>query len=418
MVWTKQQRSVALASYLGWTLDAFDFFLMVFVLKDIAKAFGTEITSVTIALTLTLALRPLGALIFGRMADRFGRRPVLMLNIVLFSLLDLASGFATSLTMLLVLRSLFGVAMGGEWGVGSALTMESIPAKSRGVMSGILQAGYPSGYLLASVVFGLLHDSIGWRGMFMIGIVPALLVLFIRRNVPESPSWERGQRAGARPSILAVLAREWKLAVYMIVLMTAFNFFSHGTQDMYPTFLLVQHKLSTHTVSAIAITYNIGAIIGGIVFGALSEKIGRRKAIAFAALIALPVLPLWAFASGSIPLAIGAFLMQISVQGAWGVIPAHLNEMSPPEVRATFPGLVYQLGNLLASGNATIQATIAHRNGDNYGMAMAIVAGIVAVVISVLIGLGGEHRGQPMDAGEGAAPDADVGEASLAGAAR
>jgi SHS family lactate transporter-like MFS transporter len=403
MTWTKEQRSVALASYLGWTLDAFDFFLMVFVLKDIAKAFGTEITSVTVAITLTLALRPLGALIFGRLADRFGRRPVLMANVLLFSLFDLASGFATSLTMLLVLRSLFGVAMGGEWGVGSALTMESIPPKSRGLMSGILQAGYPSGYLLASIVFGLLHDSIGWRGMFMIGVAPALLVLFIRRNVPESPAWERG-RTTERPSIFAVLAREWKLALYMIVLMTAFNFFSHGTQDMYPTFLTVQHKFSTHTVSLIAITYNIGAIIGGVLFGSLSEKIGRRKAIAGAALLALPVLPLWAFASGSVALAIGAFLMQISVQGAWGVIPAHLNEMSPPEVRATFPGLVYQLGNLFASANATIQASIAHRHGDNYGLAMAIVAGIVSIVIAALIGFGREQRGMRMgtDGAQGA----------------
>ena len=415
MTWTKEQRSVALASYLGWTLDAFDFFLMVFVLKDIAKAFGTEITSVTIAITLTLALRPLGALIFGRLADRFGRRPVLMVNVLLFSLFDLASGFATSLTMLLVLRSLFGVAMGGEWGVGSALTMESVPPKSRGLMSGILQAGYPSGYLLASIVFGLLHDSIGWRGMFMIGVAPALLVLFIRRNVPESPAWERG-RTTARPSIFAVLAREWKLALYMIVLMTAFNFFSHGTQDMYPTFLTVQHKFSTHTVSLIAITYNIGAIIGGVLFGSLSEKIGRRKAIAGAALLALPVLPLWAFASGSVALAIGAFLMQISVQGAWGVIPAHLNEMSPPEVRATFPGLVYQLGNLFASANATIQAGIAHRHGDNYGLAMAIVAGIVSIVIATLIGFGREQRGARMDTDGDHGADWAPSQPSLAGA--
>jgi SHS family lactate transporter-like MFS transporter len=415
MTWTKEQRSVALASYLGWTLDAFDFFLMVFVLKDIAKAFGTEITSVTVAITLTLALRPLGALIFGRLADRFGRRPVLMANVLLFSLFDLASGFATSLTMLLVLRSLFGVAMGGEWGVGSALTMESIPPKSRGLMSGILQAGYPSGYLLASIVFGLLHDSIGWRGMFMIGVAPALLVLFIRRNVPESPAWERG-RATERPSIFAVLAREWKLALYMIVLMTAFNFFSHGTQDMYPTFLTVQHKFSTHTVSLIAITYNIGAIIGGVLFGSLSEKIGRRKAIAGAALLALPVLPLWAFASGSVALAIGAFLMQISVQGAWGVIPAHLNEMSPPEVRATFPGLVYQLGNLFASANATIQASIAHRHGDNYGLAMAIVAGIVSIVIAALIGFGREQRGTRMGTDGAQGADWAPPQPSLAGA--
>jgi SHS family lactate transporter-like MFS transporter len=371
-----------------------------------------------LVITATLALRPVGAFIFGRLADRFGRRPVLMANVLTYSVLAFASAFAPDFTTFLVLRCLFGVAMGGEWGVGSALTMESIPPKSRGIMSGILQAGYPSGYLLASVVFGLLHDSIGWRGMFMIGILPALLVLFIRRNVPESPSWERGQRAGVRPSILAVLAREWKLALYMIVLMTAFNFFSHGTQDLYPTFLLVQHKFSTHTVSIIAITYNIGAIIGGILFGSLSEKIGRRKAIAIAALIALPVLPLWAFASGSIALAIGAFLMQISVQGAWGVIPAHLNEMSPPEVRATFPGLVYQLGNLLASANATIQAGIAHQHGDNYGMAMALVAGTVAVVISILISLGREHRGVQMDAGEGAAIEPSVGAGKMVGAGR
>ncbi|WP_206093705.1 MFS transporter [Pandoraea thiooxydans] len=401
MAWTKQQKSVALASFLGWTLDAFDFFLMVFVLKDIAKAFDVEITSVTIAIMLTLALRPLGALIFGRLADRFGRRPVLMANILLFSVLDLASGFATSLTMLLVLRCLFGVAMGGEWGVGSALTMESIPAKSRGIMSGILQAGYPAGYLLASGVFGLLHDTIGWRGMFVIGIAPALVVLFIRRNVPESPTWQRG--AGKpRPSIVAVFAREWKLALYGIVLMTAFNFFSHGTQDMYPTFLTVQHKLSAHMVGLLAATSAIGAIIGGIVFGALSERIGRRKAIAIAALLALPVLPLWAFSTGSLALGIGAFLMQISVQGAWGVIPAHLNELSPGEVRATFPGLIYQLGNFLACANATLQAGIAANHGGDYGYAMALVAGIVAIVISVLIMFGPERRGTQMQMTESA----------------
>ncbi|WDD94352.1 MFS transporter [Burkholderia sp. FERM BP-3421] len=395
MSWTREQRNVTIAAYLGWTLDAFDFFLMVFVLKDIAAEFNTKIPAVALAVTFTLAARPIGALIFGRLADRFGRRPTLMVNIACYSLLELASGFAPSLAALLVLRTLFGVAMGGEWGVGSALTMETVPTHSRGAVSGLLQAGYPSGYLLASVVFGVLYPYIGWRGMFMVGVLPALLVLYVRSHVPESPAWKQMEKR-PRPSLVATLRQNWKLSVYAVVLMTAFNFFSHGTQDLYPTFLREQHQFDPHTVSLIAIVLNIGAIVGGLTFGSLSEKIGRRRAIFIAALIALPVLPLWAFSSGAVALAIGAFLMQISVQGAWGVIPVHLNEISPDEIRATFPGFVYQLGNLLAAGNATWQAQIAVSHDNNYGLALAIVAGIVAVVIAVLILFSRERRGIDM----------------------
>ncbi|KVH11588.1 MFS transporter [Burkholderia anthina] len=395
MSWTREQRNVTIAAYLGWTLDAFDFFLMVFVLKDIAAEFASTIPAVAFALTLTLAMRPLGALIFGRLADRFGRRPTLMVNIACYSLLELASGFAPSLTALLVLRALFGIAMGGEWGVGSALTMETVPTHARGVVSGLLQAGYPSGYLLASVVFGLFYQYIGWRGMFMVGVLPALLVLYVRAHVPESPAWKQMEKR-ARPSLGATLKQNWKLTLYAIVLMTAFNFFSHGTQDLYPTFLREQQHFDPHTVSWITIVLNVGAIVGGLAFGAISERIGRRRAIFIAALIALPVLPLWAFSSGAIALAAGAFLMQISVQGAWGVIPVHLNEISPDEIRATFPGVVYQLGNLLASGNATMQASLAVSNGNNYGFALALVAGIVAVAIAVLILFSRERRGIDM----------------------
>ncbi len=294
-----------------------------------------------------------------------------------------------------MLRTLFGVAMGGEWGVGSALTMETVPTHSRGVVSGLLQAGYPSGYLLASVVFGVLYPYIGWRGMFMVGVLPALLVLYVRSHVPESPAWKQMEKR-PRPSLVATLRQNWKLSIYAVVLMTAFNFFSHGTQDLYPTFLREQHQFDPHTVSLIAIVLNIGAIVGGLTFGSLSEKIGRRRAIFIAALLALPVLPLWAFSSGAVALAIGAFLMQISVQGAWGVIPVHLNEISPDEIRATFPGFVYQLGNLLASGNATWQAQIAVSHDNNYGLALALVAGIVAVVIAVLILFSRERRGIDM----------------------
>ncbi|WP_322101959.1 MFS transporter [Paraburkholderia sp. J41] len=395
MSWTREQKNVTIAAYLGWTLDAFDFFLTVFVLKDIATEFNTKIPAVAFAITLTLAMRPLGALIFGRLADKYGRRPTLMVNIACYSLLELLSGFSPNLTTFITLRALFGIAMGGEWGVGSALTMETIPPKARGVVSGLLQAGYPSGYLLASIVFGVLYQYIGWRGMFFVGVLPALLVLYVRAHVPESPAWKEMEKR-QRPSLLATLKHNLALSIYAIVLMTAFNFFSHGTQDLYPTFLREQHHFDPHTVSLITIVLNIGAIVGGLFFGSVSEKIGRRRAIFIAALIALPVLPLWAFSQGPMLLALGAFLMQISVQGAWGVIPVHLNEISPDEIRATFPGLVYQLGNLFASVNATMQASLAETHDNNYGMAMAIVAGTVAVVIAVLILFSRERRGIDM----------------------
>jgi SHS family lactate transporter-like MFS transporter len=395
MSWTREQRNVTIAAYLGWTLDAFDFFLMVFVLKDIAAEFNTKIPDVAFAITLTLAMRPLGALLFGRLADKFGRRPTLMINIACYSLLELLSGLSPNLTTLLILRALFGIAMGGEWGVGSALTMETVPTAARGVVSGLLQAGYPSGYLLASIAFGVVYPFVGWRGMFFIGVAPALLVMYVRAHVPESPAW-RAMEKRPRPGLIATLKRNWTLSLYAIVLMTAFNFFSHGTQDLYPTFLREQHHFDPHTVSLITITLNVGAIVGGLFFGALSEKIGRRVTIFIAALIALPVLYLWAFSTTPLMLAIGAFLMQISVQGAWGVIPVHLNEISPDEIRATFPGLVYQLGNLLAAVNATMQASLAASHGNNYGMAMAIVAGVVAVVIAALIFFSHERRGIDM----------------------
>jgi len=388
--WTSEQRHVVAASFLGWTLDAFDFFLMVFVLKDIAREFGTEITSVTVAILLTLAMRPVGAFLFGRAADRWGRRPTLMVDVLFYSVVEFASGLSPDLTTLLILRAVYGVAMGGEWGVGASLTMESIPPHARGFVSGLLQSGYPFGYFLASVVYGVLFPYIGWRGMFMVGVVPALLVLYIRRHVPESPSWKP---AAAKSNTLAVLKSHWRLGIYAVVLMTAFNFFSHGTQDLYPTFLQVQHGLAPHEVGLIAVVYNIGAIIGGISFGSLSERFGRRHSIIAAAALSLIVMPLWAFAAGAIWLAVGAFFMQILVQGAWGVVPVHLNELSPHEARGTFPGFTYQLGNLIASVNAPLQATIAAHYGGDYAFALAIVAGVVAVAIIILAAVGTEAKG-------------------------
>jgi SHS family lactate transporter-like MFS transporter len=402
--WTREQRSVVIASFLGWALDAFDFFLLVFVLKDIAQEFGTEISHVTFAILLTLAMRPIGAFLFGRAADRWGRRPTLMVNVLLYSIIEFASAFSPNLTVLLVLRALYGVAMGGEWGVGASLAMESIPPRARGFVSGLLQSGYPTGYFLASIVYGLLFPIIGWRGMFMVGVLPALLVLYIRRHVPESPTWDRA--AAARSGTFSILTSHWRLGLYAVVLMTAFNFFSHGTQDLYPTFLQVQHGLSPHAVGTIAAIYNVGAILGGILCGSLSERIGRRRMIVIAALLSLPVLPLWAFSDSPVLLAMGAFLMQFMVKGAWGVIPVHLNELSPDEARGTFPGLVYQLGNLLASANATIQAGIATHFGGNYGLALALVAGSVAIIIAVLTSLGDEAKGVAFGTGRHRQPAA------------
>jgi SHS family lactate transporter-like MFS transporter len=389
----KSQRSAFLASFLGWTLDAFDFFLMSFTLGAIAKDFSVEVPEVALAITLTLACRPIGAFVFGRLADRFGRRPVLMADILLFAVLEVASAFSPNLTVFLILRALFGIAMGGEWGIGASLTFETIPDRARGAVSGILQQGYACGFLLASIVNWALFEVIGWRGMFIVGVIPALLVVYIRMSVEESPVWKKGEHAKAKLSFLAAMRGHWKLAAYVIVLMTAFNFLSHGTQDLYPQFLRTTHHFDNGMVSLLTIVGNVGAIVGGIAFGAWSERLGRRKAIIFASLLALPVLPLWAFAQTPILLGLGAFLMQVAVQGAWGVVPTHLNELSPDAVRGTFPGLMYQLGNLLAAINATWQAQLAVFYGGNYAISLAIVAGAAAIGIVILTAAGVEKKG-------------------------
>jgi SHS family lactate transporter-like MFS transporter len=390
---TPNQRSAVIASYLGWMLDAFDFFILVFVLKDVAQEFATDVETVTYAIFLTLAARPVGALLFGLAADRYGRRPVLMIDILLFSLLEFASGLAPSLAIFLILRLAFGVAMGGEWGVGAALTMETIPPQTRGVVSGILQTGYPSGYLLAAITYFALYGLIGWRGMFMIGALPALLVLYIRGKVEESPVFLAHAHAKQGAGLVKMLRDSAGRFFYVVLLMTAFNFLSHGTQDLYPAFLQLQHHFSQHTVGLIAIVYNVGAILGGLLFGALSQRIGRRRAILVAALLTLPLIPVWAYGAGPLTLAVGAFLMQFAVQGAWGVVPAHLNELSPGELRGTFPGFAYQLGNLLASPTAPIQASIAQENGGNYAFALATVAVIAAMTLVVLAACGKEAHG-------------------------
>jgi SHS family lactate transporter-like MFS transporter len=393
----RDQWAACVASLCGWTLDAFDYFLMVFMLRSIAADFHSEVKDVAYGLFLTLAFRPLGALVFGWLADRYGRRPVLMMDIVLFSLIELASAFAPSLRALLILRALFGFAMGGEWGIGASLAMETIPTQSRGIVSGILQEGYALGYLLAAVVYGLAFDRVGWRGLFAIGVLPALLVLYIRLSVRESPAWSRQSARADRPGLLRSLAGHWKLLAYAVLLMAGFNFLSHGTQDFFPTFLQGQRHLSTHAVSAVLVAANLGAITGGVFFGVYSQRAGRRRAIVIASLLAIPIVPLWALAKTPILVGLGAYLLQVAVQGAWGVVPAHLNELSPAAIRGTFPGFSYQIGNLIAASNAIIQPAIASASGGNYALALASVAAITAVVLALVAGLGPEAREAQLD---------------------
>jgi SHS family lactate transporter-like MFS transporter len=392
---TPNQRNTFIACFLGWALDATDFFILIFCVSAIATQFQTKVSAVTEAIFLTLAMRPVGALLFGLMADKFGRRPTLMANIFAYSLFELASAFAPSLKAFLILRACFGVAMGGEWGVGAALAFETLPAKGRGFFSGLLQEGYVVGYLLAAVMYGALFSFVGWRGMFVIGALPALLAIFMLTRIDESPAWKQGQVArehqgGLGKDIILHLGS----FVFLVVLMFAFNSYSHGTQDLYPTFLEKNHHFSPHVVGLIAIVYSVGALLGGILFGSWSERLGRRRTIVIAAVLSIPVIPLWAYGHGMVMLAIGGFLMQFTVQGAWGVIPAHLNELSPAGVRGTFPGFAYQVGNLLASRNAVIQAKLAEqRYGGSYPPVLAWTVVIVASLVVITTSLGHERHG-------------------------
>jgi MFS transporter, SHS family, lactate transporter len=395
---TPVQRNTFTACFLGWSLDAFDFFILTFCVSAIATQFHTKVSEVAEAIFITLAFRPVGAFLFGLMADRFGRRPTLMVDIIAYSVFELASAFAPSLKIFLITRALFGIAMGGEWGVGAALAFETLPAEGRGFFSGLLQEGYAVGYLMAALVFGTAFRFVGWRGMFIIGALPAFLVIYIRTKVDESPAWVQGQGSKKTESWVGKdIVTHLGTFVLLVVLMFAFNSFSHGTQDLYPTFLTKGHQFDPRTVMFITIAANIGALLGGILFGTWSERIGRRRAIVIAVLLAIPVIPLWAY-SHTIPmLALGGFLMQFMVQGAWGVIPAHLNELSPAAVRGTFPGFAYQLGNLLSSRNVVIQAKLAeNRYRGMYPPVLAWTVIIVATLVAVVTWSGRERKGTDM----------------------
>lgn len=391
---TPVQRNTFLACFLGWTLDAFDFFILTFCVSAIATQFQAKVSAVAETIFWTLAMRPVGAFLFGAMADKFGRRRTLMIDIIAYSVFELASAFAPSLKILLIMRAFFGIAMGGEWGVGAALAFETLPAEGRGFFSGLLQEGYAVGYLVAALAYRLIFPAVGWRGMFIIGALPAFLVIYIRTKVDESPAWLQGKVSRQAESCFGKDILQYiSTFVFLVLLMFAFNSFSHGTQDLYPTFLQKDHHFTPQTVGLIAVIANIGALLGGVLFGTWSEKIGRRKAIVIAALLAIPMVRLWAYSHSVLMLAVGGFLMQFMIQGAWGVIPAHLNELSPAAVRGTFPGFAYQMGNLLSSRNAVIQAKLAERYGGVFAPVMAWTVLITATLVAVVTWSGRERRG-------------------------
>src|SRR6478735_6095919 len=389
---TRDQRNAFVAAWLGWAMDASDYFLVVFVISDVAKDFDTSKTKVAVATTLTLAARPVGAAIFGYAADKKGRRPVLLVCVLFYSTVGLLTAFSTSLTMLLILRALYGIGMGGEWGLGASLAMEKIPAAKRGFYSGVLQQGYPVGYLMAAIAYFLIEPIAGWRGLFICAAVPAVLALFIRMRVEESEVWEETQRQSTVTFGQVMRNRAVvKRFVYLVVLMAAFNFMSHGTQDYYPTFLEDTFDASHTTTVVMAIIYNIGAILGGAYFGALSQGFGRKKTIIMCAAFALLISPAFAYAPTLALLAVSAFVMQFFVQGAWGVIPAHLTELSPDEIRGFYPGVTYQLGNLLAALNLPLQTSLAESHSGRFALFVVMVPVFLAVIL--LTALGKEVRG-------------------------
>ena len=393
---TADQRNSFIAALLGWTMDAFDYFIVVLVYADIANTFHQSKAEVAFVTTATLIMRPVGALLFGLWADRVGRRLPLMVDVTFYSVVGFLCAFAPNFTVLVILRLLYGIGMGGEWGLGAALAMEKVPVQRRGFFSGLLQEGYAFGYLLASVVSLVVMDWLGlsWRWLFGLSIVPALISLIIRYRVEESEVWEAAQdRMKLTSTRIRDVLRSGAIVrrfIYLVLLMTAFNWMSHGTQDVYPTFLGAHADqgagLSSTTVKWIVVVYNVGAIIGGLVFGTLSQRWGRRYTVVFCAMLALPIVPLFAYSRSAAMLCLGSFVMQLFVQGAWGVIPAHLTEMSPDAIRGLYPGVTYQLGNLLAAFNLPIQERLAESHGYPSALAATIVPVLIAVTVLTLIG--------------------------------
>jgi SHS family lactate transporter-like MFS transporter len=387
-----------IAGFSAWLLDAFDFFLVTFCLTAMAHDFAKTVPQMSWVIAMTMILRPVGGALFGLLADRYGRRIPLMINMGFFAVAGVLTGIVPNYTTLLVVRGLFGIVMGGTWGVGASLAMEGAPTHRRGLLSGLLQEGYAAGNVLAAAFYFFCFHSLGWRMLFILSSVPAIpLVLYVLFFVKESAVWKHSKtpRLSWSEQHQEVL-RHWKLFVYLLIFMTAMLFASHGTQDMYPTFLERQWHFGPERKAAITAISAVGAILGGLVFGWFSDRAGRRRAIITAFVLAALAIPIWAYAPNQALLITGAFLMQFMVQGAWGVIPAHLSELSPDSVRALLPGFAYQTAGVIASAAPPIEALYAQKT--SYGTALALTAIVVFVVASFMAWLGKERHGQQFGA--------------------
>ena len=382
---------------LGWVLDAFDFFIVIFLFDTLAANFHVGKAAIVYTLALTLAMRPAGALIFGSVADRFGRKSPLIGCVLFFSTITILSGFSPNYTFFAVMRALYGVGMGGYWGIGASYAMESAPLRWRGVLSGLMQSGYPFGYLLAAVAMQVIAPAFGWRSMFVVGSAVTLLIVIMTALAPESEPWKM-HRTPSLGRIFRTLFDHLGIFAYLLLVMAVMTCLSHGTQDLYPDFLKSIPHLAGRTILGMKalfgmpVLYNIGAIIGALLFGHLSQTIGRRRSIMLALLVSLMSIPAWAFGSSLFALALGSYFMQTGVQGAFGVIPAHLNELSPDAIRSLFPGFVYQLGVLIASPAVSIEYLLHKHLG--YPLALTIFESCVIVALLLIFALGPERLGR------------------------
>ncbi|KIM77736.1 hypothetical protein PILCRDRAFT_11824 [Piloderma croceum F 1598] len=358
------------SGWFAWICDAIDFFTVSLSVTNLQIQFGKPAHDITTAITLTLLFRSLGAVVFGVVSDRYGRKWPLVINLILCAILQLGAGFVQTFHQFLAIRALFGITMGGIWGLATATALENLPVELRGLASGVVQEGYAVGYLIAAVINLTLVPSVsaGWRSLFWTASGISLFAAVIRALLPESAVFLRAKEFEREHGLTSteknkvflketkrMLAKHWLLCIYAVVLMTGFNFLSHGSQDLYPTYLQTSKNISNHNATIATIIGNCGAIAGGAIAGWVSQYIGRRLTVVIFVCFIGAFIPLWILPSTFSSLSAGAFCMQFGVQGAWGIIPIHLAELSPPAFRATFPGVAYQLGNMVSSASAQIE---------------------------------------------------------------
>ncbi|KAJ7617913.1 MFS general substrate transporter [Roridomyces roridus] len=412
--------------WLAWTCDAIDFFSVSLSVTALSEQFDRPTTKITQAITLTLLFRSVGAVLFGVFSDRFGRKWPLVFNLGLVAVLELGAGFTQTFRQFLAVRSLFGIGMGGIWGLAITTGLENLPVGLRGIASGVMQQGYAVGYLFAACISLKLVPAVpaGWRALFFTASGISLFGAVLRALLPESTVFRQMRESAEGHGVVSeaqktkqfmkstweMLKQHWVLAIYMCLLMTGFNFSSHGSQDLYPTFMHNTKGFSTHTATVATIIGNCGAIAGGAVAGYSSQYLGRRITIIIFTLLIGCFIPLWIIPNNFSSLAAGAFCVQFGVQGAWGVIPIHLTELSPPAFRATFPGVAYQIGNMISSTAAQIEATGGNNfkklvNGvetPDYAKVQGILIGVVCAFVIMMTLIGPESHGSHFEKHRGA----------------